>query len=243
MIRNIYLKFKIRILSGSVMLIISLAIILWQGFPSAMQSQVFNLPLIEIFNFDNKNDGTFTSISLEQYRIKLTWPVRVYSGKNETIFLDLIASEPEMNPGEKESGIMNGDGSDERTDMIYESYNLVAEARIDLSGVEINPKEEISQPMPEGKSLSFRWRITPDHDDTFSGMFWFYINFVSKYGGVIDRRALLAFPIEITGYSFFGLSRSTLLGISAVLFLASFVLWYRPFEYIFIQVCGISRKI
>lgn len=237
MIWSLYLKYQIRIIFGMVIFIISVAILTWEQLPAAKQSHVFELPSIEVFDSENKDDRTLSSISFEHYQIKLDWPVRMYSGKKETITLNLEAYGREINPGGAiEPGNIDGEWSDERSDMIYESYNLVAEARIDLPGIEIIPKGEISQPLPLGKSLNFQWRISSDHDGIYPGMFWFYINIVQKQGGAHERRALLAYPIKVTSYSFLGLSRDVLLGISAVLFLASFALWYRIFENIYRMV-------
>jgi hypothetical protein len=240
MIWSLFLKYRIRIITALVIFIISAVIFAWDRLPAVNQSKIFELPLIEEFDSENSDEETLSSISLEQYQIKLLWPDRMYSGKNETITLNIEAYGWETHPEDTaETGSKDEGWSVEHLEKFYESFNLVAEARIDIPGVVIVPKEEIRQPMPPGKSLNFRWRISPQHDGKNTGMFWFYLNIVPKDGGVIDRRALLAYPIDITSYTFLGLSRGVLLWIGVILFVTSFVLCYRLCKDIFQLMRGL----
>jgi hypothetical protein len=99
---------------------------------------------------------------------------------------------------------------------VYETHNVLAEARLDIAGMEIQPSESVSEPLLPGQTVTFYWSVRPQDVGIYKGTVWFFLNFVPKAGGDTTRQALSAQLIEIEATSFFGLKANLarLLGVA-----------------------------
>ena len=88
---------------------------------------------------------------------------------------------------------------------VYETHNVLAEARLDLAGVDVRPSETISETLLPGQKVSFFWSVKPSDIGNFKGTVWFYLHFVPKADGVESRQALSAQTIEINSTALFGI--------------------------------------
>jgi hypothetical protein len=88
---------------------------------------------------------------------------------------------------------------------LYDTYNLVAAARLDLAGVQVSPQGMVSQPMRPGQKIFFSWSISPTQLGQYRGTLWLYLNLVPKNGGNPDQLTLLAPQIQIESVSVLGL--------------------------------------
>ncbi|HEY3312650.1 MAG TPA: hypothetical protein VGK00_13500 [Anaerolineales bacterium] len=88
---------------------------------------------------------------------------------------------------------------------LYETHNVMAEARLDLAGVDIRPGETVSEALLPRQKITFYWSVRPEEVGTYKGTVWFYLHFVPKAGGPESRQALSAQPIEIEATSFLGM--------------------------------------
>jgi hypothetical protein len=88
---------------------------------------------------------------------------------------------------------------------VYETHNVLAEARLDLAGVDVRPSETISETLLPRQKVTFYWSLQPAEIGRFKGTVWFYLHFVPKAGGVESRQALSAQPIEINATALFGI--------------------------------------
>lgn len=88
---------------------------------------------------------------------------------------------------------------------LYDTHNVLAEARLDMAGVDIRPPETVSETLLPGQKATFYWSVLPPDVGRFKGTVWFYLHFVPKTSGVESRQALSAQPIEIEATSFLGL--------------------------------------
>jgi len=88
---------------------------------------------------------------------------------------------------------------------VYDTYNLVAEARLDLAGAEVFPRDTSSQPLLPGQAVTFTWSVSPAEVGYYRGTVWFYLRFVPLDGSASSERAISAQTIEIEAVSFLGL--------------------------------------
>ena len=88
---------------------------------------------------------------------------------------------------------------------VYETHNVLAEARLDLAGVDVRPSETISETLLPGQKVSFFWSVKPSDIGNFKGTVWFYLHFVPKADGVESRQALSAQTIQINSTALFGI--------------------------------------
>lgn len=88
---------------------------------------------------------------------------------------------------------------------VYDTHNVLAEARLDLAGVDARPSDTVSETLLPGQKVTFYWSVKPDDIGNYKGTVWFYLHFVPKTaGGVESRQALSAQAIEINSTALFG---------------------------------------
>jgi len=87
----------------------------------------------------------------------------------------------------------------------YDDYTVLAEARLDMTGMGVLPLEAVSEPMQPGKSVVFLWNVRPAAEGDYPGTVWLFLHFVPKKGGADMRVPLSAQGIEIGSNSFFGM--------------------------------------
>jgi hypothetical protein len=88
---------------------------------------------------------------------------------------------------------------------VYETHNVLAEARLDMAGLNVRPGEVVSETLLPGQKVTFYWSIQPADVGTYKGTVWFFLHFVPKSSGIESRQAISAQVIEIESTSFFGL--------------------------------------
>jgi hypothetical protein len=89
---------------------------------------------------------------------------------------------------------------------LYDTHNVIAEARLDMAGPEIRPSDVISELLTPGQSATFYWSIRPTEAGTYRGTVWFYLRFVDKVSGAESRKTVAAQPVQIEATNFWGLS-------------------------------------
>lgn len=87
---------------------------------------------------------------------------------------------------------------------VYATHNVLAEARLDMAGLDIRPSDLASEPLLPGQSVTFFWSVHATEIGHFKGTVWFYLRFVPKDGGPETRETLSAQAIEIDSTTLFG---------------------------------------
>jgi hypothetical protein len=100
----------------------------------------------------------------------------------------------------------------------FDSYNVIAEARLDLPRMYVQPAGLVSQPLVPGENVTFTWYIRADAVGEHEGMAWLFLRFVPKgddvqlAGQVSDpgsELAVAAMPVQLRVVSFLGMKGST----------------------------------
>jgi hypothetical protein len=100
---------------------------------------------------------------------------------------------------------------------LYETHNVIAEARLDMAGMEVQPSGTISEPLSQGQSVIFYWSVRPNESGKYEGTAWLHLRFVPKGGGEESRIPVSVQFLEIEANSFLGiLSGNTARGIGAL---------------------------
>ena len=99
----------------------------------------------------------------------------------------------------------------------FDSYNVIAETRIDLPRLYILPAKLICQPIRAGQSITFMWSVRADAVGEYEGTAWFFLRFVPKGddaesagqdSGPEGELAVAAIPFNLRVVSFFGMKGS-----------------------------------
>ena len=141
----------------------------------------------------------------EQRRLTLEFPPSIRAGDSDRIRLTLEVDEMgNITP----TAVVDGNivtGETVSIPNLYDTHNILAQARLDMAGVEVLPAEMISEPLLPGEPVSFFWSVRPEDAGEYRGTVWLYLRFTPKTGGDSLTRTLSAQFIEIEATTFLGL--------------------------------------
>lgn len=87
---------------------------------------------------------------------------------------------------------------------LYATHNVVAEARLDMAGMQAQPSQTISEPLSPGKAVTFYWSVRPSDPGLFQGSVWLHLRFTPKAGGQAERIPVSVQFIDMRVDSLFG---------------------------------------
>lgn len=166
---------------------------------------------------------TPTALAMERRMIVVESPGKIRAGDADVLRLSLIMDESGRVTPTAEMGGHAVSGEPVEIPNLYDTYHVVAEARLDMAGLEIQPQGVVKQPMQPGVPVVFVWSLSPSHPGNFRGMLWLYLNLIPKAGGAQDQRALLARPVEIQAVTVLGMTAPLARWIGAIGSVFSFI--------------------
>ena len=108
------------------------------------------------------------------------------------------------------------------------TYLALAEARLDLVGLDVRPSDLVSEPLHPGGSATFFWSIDPARVGSYQGTAWLYLRITDSSTGLETRKAISAQIIEIKVVDILGLS-TTWVQVLAWIGMAAGVILGKPF--------------
>jgi hypothetical protein len=142
----------------------------------------------------------------EQRRLTLEFPPQIRVGDSDRVRLTLeVDNLGNLTPTAEVGGnVITGEVIE--IPNLYETHNVIAEARFDITGLEVSPPDLVGQPFGQGQSVSFYWSILPERVGEYRGTIWLYLRFVERVSGEETQRVVSAQPVEIEAVNFLGLS-------------------------------------
>jgi hypothetical protein len=149
---------------------------------------------------------TVQPVMPERRYLTLEYPPRIRAGDSDVVRLTLEVDDLGniVPTAEIEGNIVSGEVIEFPN--LYETHNVIAEARFDIAGAEVRPSELISAPISEGQSAVFYWSIRPQEVGVYRGTIWLYLRFVDKVSGEESRTTVSAQIVEVEAVNFLGLS-------------------------------------
>jgi hypothetical protein len=145
----------------------------------------------------------------ERRRLTVEFPARIRAGDSDIVRLTLEVDDLGNITPTAEIGGHVVTGEIVEIPNLYESHQVIAEARFDLAGMEVRPGELVSEALSPGSSVTFRWSIRPRDAQgagVYRGTIWLYLRFVDRQSGEESRRTVSAQIVEMKAVSLFGLS-------------------------------------
>ncbi|MDR3572634.1 MAG: hypothetical protein P4L50_02120 [Anaerolineaceae bacterium] len=148
--------------------------------------------------------------SLQEKRLmSIEWPSSIRVGDSDIIRLTMqVDNQGVVTPSVEVSGHQLI-GREISIPNLYDLDNIIAEARLDMAGLQVSPDGAVRQTMLPGQDLVFYWSISPSQSGTYRGTLWVYLDLIPKAGGEMDQRTLIAHRIDIQSNTIFGLSAAT----------------------------------
>jgi hypothetical protein len=170
------------------------------------QATLSLLPTATIERNDDRSDPEYQSTLNEDRWLTLEWPQKMREGDTDIVHLILdVDSEGFITPTVSANGHTQASEPVKIPDL-YDTHDLVVEARLDMAGIEIMPYNEIREPLIKGRPLFFNWRIRPGEAGIYRGTLWLYLNLNPKDGRSSERITLIAKRLEVECVTFLGLS-------------------------------------
>jgi hypothetical protein len=142
----------------------------------------------------------------ERRRLTIEFPPRMRAGDSDLVRLTLEVDELGNVTPTAEIGGNLITGQVVEIPNLYDSHNVIAEARFDIAGMEVRPADLVSEALAPGSSVTFRWSIRPPEAGIYRGTVWLYLHFVDKRNGEQSRKTVSAQIVEIEAVNFLGLS-------------------------------------
>jgi len=141
----------------------------------------------------------------ERRRITLEFPPKIRAGDSDVVRLTLEVDDLDnITPTAQFDGnVVTGEVVE--IPNLYDTHNVVAEAKFDIAGIQVSPPDMISQTLSKGQSLNFYWSVRPMDVGTYRGTVWFYLRFVDKVSGEESRKTVSAQIVEIEAVNVLGL--------------------------------------
>jgi hypothetical protein len=171
-----------------VIFLVSILFLVWGNYPSQSQKQMLRIPGI----------GQQT----------LTWNPRIRAGESGTLRLD-------FDPAELGLGGFSVRGVEQNTFYSFlqlplnASNHMLAEVRIEMPGVILDPGGELIQPLVNGKPISLSWKLTPIETGDLEGEIWLYIKNISKDQNRGVRQPISIINIQARSIDLLGMSGQT----------------------------------
>lgn len=135
----------------------------------------------------------------ETRQLTLEYPTVARAGDSNVVDLTFEVLPPgKTGPAAASSGLQGPN--------VYDTHTVVAEATVELPGVDVTPTGPVSEPLPEGGSAAFRWRVLSTTPGAYDGTVWLVLIFTDKVTGEQRRMAVSAQPIEVQSGTLLGLS-------------------------------------
>ncbi len=122
------------------------------------------------------------------------------------------------------------------------SYRLIAEARLDLAGVEVRPSDTVIEPLLPGQSVIFYWMIKPSSPGNYRGTAWLHIRFVNNATGEDIEKVISAQILEIEVVDLLGSSANRIRSTGIVSFVLGGFLSFPFFKDIFNNLLKTGRS-
>ena len=189
------------------LLVDSLFLLAWGALPGAVGSKVQTISSGEMqVSTPSAEPGVPPPAVPEERQLTLQWPATLRQGDaNHFVVLRLaVAEDGIVTP----TVALIGDESSTEPVLIpnvYETHNVMAEARLDIAGLAVAPDEQVSLSLRLGETVEFRWNVRAGEIGTYRGTVWLYLRFLPLDGGPESREALKAMDIEIRTVNFLGI--------------------------------------
>ena len=216
---------NVRAAASAVLSFFSLCMLIWVYYPQRRLTATLVLRPVEVVSL--KRPGS-TRVLLELFPLEMDIPRVIRLGDEETLSLQLhldevtdwhsIGEDGEDHPEEEKIAFAE----------VFQEFNVVAEASLDLPGVQVTPPGVVSRPLKPREEISFRWGLSPGSDGTHRGTLWLYLDIVERGSGSTERVPVLARLVEIECVDLFGLTvhRVRWVSVAGLVLSLGLVLWF-----------------
>ena len=144
----------------------------------------------------------------ESRRVTLEYPPSIRQGDSDVVRLTLeVDSLGNITPTAETQG-NTVKGQTVQIPNLYETHNVIAEARLDLAGVDVRPGDVVTEPVLPGQAATFYWSVHPSASGTYRGTAWLFLRFINKATEEESHIPISAQNVEISTSEVLGMGGS-----------------------------------
>lgn len=98
----------------------------------------------------------------------------------------------------------SGQGGAQPAD-VYETHNVLLEARLEMPGMRVSPPGLSSQALLPGQVIRLQWQVSADEAGEFEGTVWVYLRFVPRTGEAQEQILIAVKPVQVRSVMLLGL--------------------------------------
>ena len=203
------------------LLAVSLLLLAWGAIPATVHSKDQTIERTEMqLETPSAEPGVQSPAVPDARMLTLEWPATLRQG-DESRFIQLILAVAENGEVNATLSSAGEGGVDEPVSIpnVYDTHNVMAEARLDMAGLEVAPYGLVSVSLRPGETVEFRWNVRGSEIGTYRGTVWLYLRYLPLDGGPESRDALKAIDIEMRVVNFLGIGgpAARLMGVGGVI--------------------------
>lgn len=185
---------KLRRFLSIILLLFSSILLTWASLPGKRELVMVSLQPSEMrLKFTGQPDKPAI---LETRQIRLVWPSTMRIGDQDLILLDFESENQDTSSPNLQAGLSD----------VYGSYNVMAEARFEVAGINVDHANPIRESLPGGQPVRFTWEIISDRAGWYDGIVWLFLRFLPLNGSAPSQEPIYVQEIRLHTTSFFGLS-------------------------------------
>ena len=160
--------------------------------------------------------------TLEGEQFSIYWPEKIRTGEPDTIQI-LV---------ELDQDFLSNDNlavmQDFPDNISMNAYYVNLEARVEMTGIDIDPPGVMSKNILPGQKINFTWMIDGKSAGEYKGTIWLYLNLIPKQSSEKSiKETLIAKPIKISVRNFLGLKINFVRVIACILLTVSTIaIWF-----------------
>ena len=184
----------IRLLVGIIILIVSATVLLWSVIPvkKVSVSQVLQ-PESMSLKINSRQEMFAIPVP---YQVMLEWPGGLRIGDVGVVSLQLLPVQGKIAISTRSPGNFD----------VYEVANVMAEARLEVAGVVLEPANPTRVSLTPGDSVRFLWEVHPSKVGSYTGNTWLSLRFLPLDGSPIIQVPIYVGEINLHPTSLLGLS-------------------------------------
>ncbi|MFZ2096187.1 MAG: hypothetical protein WAV05_06060 [Anaerolineales bacterium] len=176
------------------MLLMSGCLLIWASIPEQHQVLVQTIPPTGMQLVTGGWEGN--PAVLETRQVRLEWPDSLRIGDDGEIRLSFepapgVATSPSLTAGLRD---------------VYDSYNLMAEARFEVAGIRTDPTNPVRESMPAGQTVNYHWKISLVQEGVFTGTIWLSLRFLPLDESSPSQEPIFVQRVDIQAASLLGIS-------------------------------------
>jgi hypothetical protein len=190
------MSIKFRRVLSLILFLVSIFLIVWVSLPNHYRAVTQPISSSEM-QLPSIGQGSMPT-QMEMRQVELEWPSTMRIGEKEEIRLVF---------GPVETGASTPNKQRESS-IIYNNYNIMAEARFEVAGISVSPANPTRESMPPGQTVNFTWQIKPDQSGTYDGTVWLSLRFLPLDGSPASQVPIFIHQVKIQAYSLFGMNET-----------------------------------